>query len=88
MNSFNLAVYVNNASGDYGVLSSNSDLKTLAEAAPKAKWTVINLRPIRKYFSAGKLTEMNAEMKRIIFGFDAVLVIGGGLRGTYKVVIG
>ncbi|HEX8638094.1 MAG TPA: hypothetical protein VF692_08535 [Pyrinomonadaceae bacterium] len=88
MNSFNLAVYVNNAAGDYGVLSSNPDLKTLAEAAPKDKWTVIDLRQIRKYVSAGKSTGTNTEMKRIIFGFDAILVIGGGSRGTYKTVIG
>ncbi len=54
MNSFHLAMYVNNASGDYAILSANADLKTLADITPKDKWTVYDLRPLRKYFQAGQ----------------------------------
>ena len=86
MDSFHLALYINNASGDYGVLSSYPDYKPLADVAPTDKWTVIDLRPLQKYAHAGKLTGLNSEIRRIIFGFDAVLIIGGGSRGTYKLM--
>jgi hypothetical protein len=86
MDSFHLSLYINNASGKYGVLSSYSDFKPLADAAPHDKWTVIDLRPLRNYAHAGKLTGLNPEMRRIIFGFDAVLMIGGGSPGTYKLM--
>jgi hypothetical protein len=86
MDSFHLSLYINNASGKYGVLSSYSDFKPLADAAPHDKWTVIDLRPLRNYAHAGKLTDLNPEMRRIIFGFDAVLMIGGGSPGTYRLM--
>lgn len=84
MNSFHLALYNNNASGDYGVLASEPDYKPLADAAPKDKWTVIDLRPLRDYAHSGKLSGLTPELRRVIFGFDAALLIGGATRGTYK----
>jgi hypothetical protein len=86
LNSFHLALYINNASGDYGVLSSYPDYKPLADVAPTDKWMVIDLRPLQKYAHAGKLTGLNPELRRVVFGFDAVLIIGGGSRGTYKLM--
>lgn len=86
MESFHLALYNNNVSGDYGVLSKSEDYKPLAAAASTDKWVVIDLRPIRNYAHAGKIADLNAEMRRIIFGFDAALLIGGGSRGTYKLL--
>jgi len=86
MNSFHLAVYNNNATGDYGVLGSTPDYKPLADAAAKDRWTVIDLRPLREYAYGGKLAGLNPELRRVIFGFDAVLLIGGASRGTYKLI--
>lgn len=86
MNSFHLAVYNNNAAGDYGVLASTPDYKPFADAVPKDKWTIVDLRPLRAYAHAGKLPELNPELRRAIFGFDAALFIGGASRGTYKML--
>lgn len=86
MDSFHLAIYINNASGDYGVLASDADYKPFADVAPTDKWTVIDLRPLQKYVHTGKLTGLTPELRRVIFGFDAALIIGGGSLGTYKLI--
>ncbi len=78
-----IALYVNNESGDYSVMSSYPNYKVFADAAPADQWSVIDLRPLRKYAHAGKLEGGNPDFNRIVFGFDAALVIGGGTRGTY-----
>ncbi|MCB1023427.1 MAG: hypothetical protein KDB79_03500, partial [Acidobacteria bacterium] len=83
-NSFHLAVYLNNSSGDYGVISSEKDFQALAAAAPNDKLVIFDFRPLRKYVYAGRVNGINEEMRRIIFGFDAALMIGGTSRGTYK----
>ena len=84
MDSFHLAVYNNNASGNYGVLGSSPDYKPLAEAVEKDKWTIVDLRPLREYAYAEKLVGLNPELRRVIYGFDAALLIGGGSPGTYR----
>ena len=84
MDSVHLAVFMNNASGDYGVLSAGEDYKALASAAPNDKWTIVDLRPLRSYLQAGQVTNVQPEMRRLIFGFDAALLLGGGSRGTFK----
>lgn len=81
---FSLALYRNNAAGDYGVLSASPDFKPLADVADKDKWTVVDLRPLRKFIHAGQIKGASAELKRMIFGFDAALLIGGAERGTYN----
>lgn len=81
--SFHIAVYINNSEGDYSVLSSYPDYRPLAAASPEEQWTVLDLRPLRKYIHAGKLEGGNPELTRIAFGFDAALIIGGGKPGTY-----
>lgn len=86
LDSFHLALYVNNASGDYGVLSADSDYKAFAAIAPTDKWTVVDLRPLRAYLHAGRLAGVSSDMRRVIFGFDAALIIGGGSLGTYKLI--
>lgn len=83
---FSLALYRNNAAGDYGVLSDSPDFKPLADAADKDKWTVIDLRPLRKFIHAGQIKGASAELRRMIFGFDAALLIGGAERGTYNLL--
>jgi hypothetical protein len=86
MHSFHLAIYNNNASGDYGVLSSYEDYKPLADACDKKGSYVIDLRPLRKYVYGEAVSGSNPELNRVIYGFDAVLLIGGGSRGTYQLI--
>lgn len=84
MNSFQLAMYSNNRSGDYAWIHEDEDYKPLAEVSSTDKWTVIDFRPLRKYAHAGRIEKMRPEMKRIIFAFDAALLIGNVSPGTFK----
>ena len=86
MDSFHLAIYNNNASGDYGVLAAAPDYKPLAEAVSVDKWAVVDLRPLRALAHGGKVTGLNPELRRVIFDFDAAFLIGGASRGTYKLL--
>ena len=82
LESFHLAIYLDNDSGDYGVLSSYPDYKPLADAALPESWTLIDLRSLRPLIHAGRITDLNTELKRVILGFDAALLIRGATRGT------
>ncbi len=82
MKSFHLAVYANNPPGSFRGVPKDSWLKTLADVAPEGKWTVIDLRPLRDYWYAGKI-KLPAELREVIFGFDAALMIGGAKPGTH-----
>ncbi len=82
MNSFHLAMYANNTSGDYAWIDKDEDYKPLAQVSSKDKWTVIDFRPLREYVHAGLIENLRPETRRIIFGFDAALMIGGVLPGT------
>jgi hypothetical protein len=42
--------------------------------ASTGSWTVIDLRPIRAYAHAGQLGALDPNLRRFIFGFDAILV--------------
>ena len=86
MDSFHLAIYNNNASGDYGVLAATPDYKPLAEAVSTDKWAVVDLRPLRALAHGGRVTGASPELRRVIFGFDAALLIGSASRGTYKLL--
>jgi len=41
---------------------------------------------LRALAHAGKLTGLNSELRRVIFGFDAALLVGGASPGTYKLL--
>jgi hypothetical protein len=84
MNSFHLAMYSNNTSGDYAWIHEDEDYKPLAKVSSTDKWTVINFRPLRKYAHAGRIEKLRPEMRRIIFAFDAALLIGSVSPGTFK----
>jgi hypothetical protein len=83
MKSFHLAMYLNNPPGAFGGIPKDSWLNVLAGVAPEGKWTVIDLRPLRDYWYAGKF-KLPAALREVIFGFDAALLLGGGTRGTYE----
>jgi hypothetical protein len=84
MNSFHLAMYSNNTIGDYAWIHEDEDYKPLAKVSSTTKWTVIDFRPLRKYAHAGRIEKLRPEMRRIIYGFDAALLIGSVSLGTFK----
>ena len=49
----------------------------LAELTHPDQWTLFDLRPLRPAASAKILGELAPELERAIFGFDAVLILGG-----------
>jgi hypothetical protein len=81
--SFHLAMYLNNPPDGFGGGPKGSWLNVLAAVAPEGKWTVVDLRPLRGHWFAGKF-KLPAELREVVFGFDAALLIGGGTRGTYE----
>ena len=48
---------------------------------PLDRWTIVDLRPLRGYLHAGKI-RVEPELRQMIFGFDAALLIGGGTAAT------
>jgi hypothetical protein len=83
MKSFQLATYLNNKAGGFRALPDDSWLKPLAEATPKDQWVIIDLRPLRDYTRV-KGFEINPELKELILGFDAALMMGGESPGTFR----
>lgn len=81
--SFLLTMWVNNASGNYSVLSKYDDYKAIAKATPTDRWTIVDFRPLRNFANAGKIQDLNPEMRRAIYSYDAALIIGGDSLGTF-----
>ena len=86
--SFHLAIFPNNAPGGYGDLGKWSDQapKLLGRSLKATEWTLVDLRPLRAEY--GRLAkEVSPDFKdgfrRLIFGYDAALFIGGMHSGTY-----
>jgi hypothetical protein len=46
------------------------------EAADSERWTLFDLRPLRPHLAAGRLT-LHPDMARVVWGFDALLVLAG-----------
>ena len=82
---FSIGVYANNEAGDYGVLSSNADYGQFAKAATPGRVAIIDVRPLRAYAHAGRIT-LTPEQQRVVFGFDALLFIGNTTRATFATV--
>jgi hypothetical protein len=82
--SFHLTAYVLNEPGRFWTLSDFEDYVPLARAGRVDGWTLIDLRPLRPWVAAERVDGVSAELKRVIFGFDAVLLIGGGSPGTVE----
>lgn len=78
-----VAMYLNNASGSYGVLSQYADYRPLADAGDPTGLVLLDLRPLRPYAHAGRLEGLTAEQRRVIFGFDFALLMGGAEPATF-----
>lgn len=49
----------------------------LGEVAYEDRWTLIDLRPLRPLVSSGELADVGSEMKRVLFAYDAAVVLAG-----------
>jgi hypothetical protein len=84
MNAFILTVYAINKKGEYWTLGDSSGYEPLANAGDVNKWIIIDMKPIRGYVHAGKVKGISKDLRDIIFGFDAVLLIGSASRGSFN----
>jgi hypothetical protein len=83
MKSFHVAAHINNPPGSFRGMPKDSWLQPLAEAAPAAQWTINDVRPLRGYWYAKRIA-LPDELREAIFGFDALILIGGGKAATYQ----
>jgi hypothetical protein len=75
--SFQIAIYGLNEAGRHWTLSEYEDYAPVTRASRIDAWTLLDLRPLRPWVSAGRLENLNNTLRDVILGFDAVLVIGG-----------
>lgn len=81
--SFQMTMWLNNPNGYSDWMQKDEDFKSIAKVAPIDKWTIIDFRPLRGYANAGRIQDLNPRIRQAIFGYDAALIIGSGLPGTY-----
>jgi hypothetical protein len=81
--SFHLVAWLVNDPGTYWSLSEDPAYALLAKVGSTKEWTIVDLRPLRDLWYAGKLNALSPDLRRTIFAFDAALLIGNGTRGTY-----
>ena len=71
-----------NEPGDVWTLHDTPEYVPLAKAGTTDRWWIVDVRPIRALVAAGQVADVNDEMRKVIFGFDYALLIGGGKRAT------
>ena len=81
---FHMVAWLVNEPGTYWTLAESPEYLPLANAGSTTRWTVVDLRPLRPFAHAGRLSSMSREMRALVFAYDAVLLIGGGTRGTHQ----
>lgn len=87
MSSFHIVAYINNDKpGSYTILKDDPGLGPLAKNAPSDQWIVYDLRPLRAVFHAGRLEGITPDLVRLIFSYDAALLIGSGTHATHRLV--
>jgi len=59
-----------------------ADFHPIAAAGTHDGWWVVDLRAVRPFVAARLVPEPNDEMKKVVYGFDFALLIGGGRRAT------
>ncbi len=60
---------------DAGQYLDRIDFSAALEAVPENEWAVIDLRPLRKTLFNGQIKNINEGLKRLIWSFDALLVV-------------
>lgn len=80
--SFHLVVWLVNEPGTYWTLGDDPAYLPLARVGATSAWTIVDLRPLRDLWYGGKLRALSRELRDAAFAYDAVLLLGGGTRGT------
>ncbi len=81
--SFHMVAWLVNEPGTYWSLTEELPYLPLANAGSTSAWTVVDMRPLRDLYWASRMPALSRELREAIFAYDAVLLIGGGTRGTY-----
>lgn len=58
-------------------------IRPFLEHANPNQWTVIDIRPLRDYWYGRMIPVINSEFARLLFGFDALFVIGSSKPATF-----
>ena len=78
------AFYLNlqaiNEPGKYWSLTDYPEYEPLANVGDPSKWVLVDLRPARERLRADTV-EASEKLTRLVFNFDAVLLIGGLSKG-------
>jgi len=95
MGFFSISITPFNVLNDYGAFAAHERvayLKPFAPIAAEGQWTLVDLRPFREYprrralVAAGALPDEAAEeLARLVYGFDALLLLGGAQPATFEV---
>ncbi|MBA3891510.1 MAG: hypothetical protein H0X64_13365 [Gemmatimonadaceae bacterium] len=83
LTSFHLVAWLVNDPGTYWSLTEEAPYVPVARMGSPNEWVVVDLRPVRWQLYSGRLRAMSRELRAVVLGFDAVLLIGNGTRGTY-----
>ena len=87
--SFHVAIHAHNAAGGFRSLSAWPDSfpdPLIARSLPVDQWTVVDLHQLRARFGQLAATlrgDQRDQFRRLVFGFDAALYIGGMRPATY-----
>jgi hypothetical protein len=81
--SFHLVAWLVNEPGTYWSITDDPAFQPLSRAGSTRETVIVDLRPMRDLWVAGRLKAMSPDMMKWVFGYDAVLLIGSGTRGSY-----
>lgn len=81
--SFHLLAWLVNEPGTYWSITDDPAYQALGRAGSTHETVIIDFRPLRDLWYAGRLKALNGDMVKWMFGYDAVVLIGSGTRGSY-----
>lgn len=73
-----------NEPGQFWTLGDYPEYAALGRSGTTDGWWVVDFRPLRPLAAAGRLTDVNDDLRKVIFGFDVGVLIGGGRRATFE----
>jgi hypothetical protein len=79
--SFGLTVYLINEPGTYWTLTESPEWKPRADVGSTTQSYIVDLRPLRARLNRYRTT-ITPELRMVIQGFDAALLIASGKRST------
>jgi hypothetical protein len=82
MSSLHVYFASHNPAGGFRPALDKEWLKPFAQAAPVAEWTLVDLRPLRNYWHAGRIPRGTVDFQRMIFGYDVLFLLGGASPAT------